>query len=108
MERSTTMTTGMWLGVGGGAATVGLHVLARLLTHYAALHASSRKAFLVIELGGLGGRMGLVFGVLILVLLYVPVDVPAYVVTLLALLFVSIGVEVWMIVRRMRQDRLVG
>ena len=78
-----------------------------MLTHYAALHASSRKAFLVIELGGLGGRMGLVFGVLILVLLYVPVNVPAYVVTLLALLFVSIAIEVWMIVRRMRQDRLV-
>jgi hypothetical protein len=101
------MTTGMWLGVGGGAATIGLHVLARMLTHYAALHASSRKAFLVIELGGLGGRMGLVFGVLILVLLYVPVNVPAYVVTLLALLFVSIAIEVWMIVRRMRQDRLM-
>ncbi len=78
-----------------------------MLTHYAALHASSRKAFLVIELGGLGGRMGLVFGVLILVLLYVPVNVPAYVVTLLALLFVSIAIEVWMIVRRMRQDRLM-
>jgi len=35
------------------------------------------------------------------------VNVPAYVVTLLALLFVSIAIEVWMIVRRMRQDRLM-
>lgn len=102
------MTTEMWLGVGGGIATVGLHVAARVLTHRAALQASSRKTFLVIELGGLGGRMSFVFGAMVLVLLYAPVHVPTYVGTLLGLLFASIAFEIWMIVRRMRQDRLTA
>ncbi len=102
------MTTGLWLGLGGGVATVGLHVLARMLTHYAALRASDRETFLIIELGGLGGRMGLVFVVMIVVLLYAPVHVPTYVGTLLGLLFVSIAFEIWMIVLRMRQDGLMA
>jgi len=102
------MTTGLWLGLGGGAATVALHVAARVLTHYVALRVSNRKTFLVIELGGLGGRMGLVFVAMILVLLYAPVHVPTYVGTLLGLLFVSIVFETWMIVRRMRQDGLMA
>ncbi len=102
------MTTGLWLGLGGGVATVGLHVLARMLTHYAALRASDRETFLIIELGGLGGRMGLVFVVMIVVLLYAPVHVPTYVGTLLGLLFVSLAFEIWMIVRRMRQDGLMA
>ncbi len=102
------MTTGLWLGLGGGAATVGLHVLARMLTHYAALRAPDRETFLIIELGGLGGRMGLVFVAMIVVLLYAPVHVPTYVGTLLGLLFVSIAFEIWMIFRRMRQDGLMA
>jgi len=102
------MTTGLWLGLGGGVVTAGLHAAARVLTHYVALRVSGRKTFLVIELGGLGARMGLVFVVMILVLLYAPVHVPTYVGTLLSLLFVSIAFEIWMIVRRMRQDGLMA
>lgn len=100
------MTTGVWLGLGSSVATVGLHVAARVLTHYLALQKSSRKAFLVVELGGLGGRMGLVFVGMMLILLYLPVHVPTFVGTLLGLLFVSIVFEIWMIVRRMKRDGL--
>ncbi|WP_232797866.1 hypothetical protein [Salinibacter altiplanensis] len=78
------------------------------MTHRTALRASSRKTFLVIELGGLGVRMGLVFVAMILVLLYAPVHVPTYVGVLLGLLFVSIAFEIWIIIRRMRQDGLTA
>ncbi|MEF8815763.1 MAG: hypothetical protein V5A20_02890 [Salinibacter sp.] len=87
---------------------MGLHAAARMLTHYVALQASSRKAFVVVELGGLGGRMGLVFVVMILVLLYAPVHVPTYVGTLVCLLIASLVFEVWMIVRRMERDGLAA
>ena len=52
--------------------------------------------------------MSIVFGAMVLALLYAPVHVPTYVGTLLGLLFTSIALEIWMIVRRMRQDRLTA
>lgn len=102
------MTTGVWLGLGGSIATMGLHAVARMLTHRVALKTSSRKTFVAVELGGLGGRMGLVFAVMILVLLYAPVHVPTYVGTLVCLLIVSTVFEVWTIVRRMERDGLAA
>lgn len=102
------MVDSLWVGIGAGIATIGLHAGTRLFTHYLSLRTSDRKLFLLVELGGLGGRMVLVFGVVVLVLLYVPVHEIAYVSTVIVLLLGSMVVEVRLIVRRMDQGTLAS
>lgn len=82
------------------------HAVLRVLTHHLALGRSSRQAFLLLELGGLGVRMVLVFGAVALVLLYAPVHEKAFVGTVLVLLVLSMGLETRLILRRMDQERL--
>lgn len=95
-----------WLGIGIGVGLIGIHAAARGLTHRFALRASDRRTFLLVELGGLGGRMGLVFGAVALVLLYVPVHAGAFVGTVIVLLIASMVAETRLIVRRMDQGTL--
>lgn len=100
------MELSWWLGIGIGVGLIGLHAAARVLTHRFALRASGRHAFLLVELGGLGGRMALVFGAVGLILLYVPVHEGAFVVTVIVLLIASMIIETRLIVRRLDRGSL--
>lgn len=100
------MVSSWWLGIALGMGIIGLHVGARVLTHHFALQASDRRTFLWVELGGLGGRMALVFGAVALVLLVVEVHRVAFVSTVIGLLIVSMGVETRLIIRRMERGAL--
>jgi hypothetical protein len=100
------MSLPFWLSIGAGSLVMGGHALLRVLTHRFALDRSTRQIFLLLELGGMGARMALVFGAVALVLLYAPVHEEAFVGTVLALLVVSMGVETRLILRRMDQGTL--
>lgn len=95
------MELSWWLGIGIGVGVIGLHAGARILTHRFALRASDRRTFLFVELGGLGGRMALVFGAVALVLLYAPVHEGAFVTTVIVLLIASMILETRVIVRQL-------
>lgn len=100
------MISSWWLGIVLGIGVVGLHAGARILTHRFALDASDRLSFLWLEFGGLAGRMALLFGAVLLVLLLVEVHEVAFVSTVLTLLVVSMGVETYLIVRHMDRGAL--
>jgi len=100
------MSLSWWTGVGLGIGIMGLHATARVVTHRVALKASDRQAFLVRELGGLMGRMVLVFGAVSLVLLLVPIHEGAFVTTVLTLLLLSMLVETYLIRRKMDRGTL--
>ena len=89
-----------------GIGVVGLHAAARGVTHHLARRETGRQNFFALELGGVGARMALVFGAVLLVLLYVPVHTTAFVGTVIALLVLSTVVEARVIVRRMDQGAL--
>lgn len=100
------MSLTWWLSIGAGGLVMGGHAALRVLTHRLALTRSTRRAFLLLELGGLGVRMALVFGAVALMLMLVPVHEAAFVGTVLALLVLSMGVEVRLILRRMDRGGL--
>ena len=100
------MSLTWWLSIGGGILIVGGHAGLRVLTHRLALRASARQAFLLLELGGLGIRMALVFGAVALVLLYAPVHETVFVGTVLVLLILSMILEARLIFRRMDRESL--
>jgi hypothetical protein len=95
------MTLTWWLSIGAGIGVMSGHALLRVLTHRLALSRSTRKGFLLLELGGLGARMALVFGAVALILLYAPVHAAAFVGTVLVLLVLSMILEARLIFRRM-------
>lgn len=101
-----TMELSWWLSIGIGVGVIGVHAAARILTHRVALRASDRRTFLLVELGGLGGRMALVFGAVALILLFAPVHAGAFVGTVIVLLIVSMIVETGLIVRHMDRGAL--
>lgn len=100
------MSLTWWLGIGAGVGVIGLHGALRIWTHRLALATVRRRAFLLLELGGLGVRMALVFAAVALVLLYAPVHDTAFVSTVIALLTVSVAVEAHFVVRRMDRGTL--
>ena len=95
-----------WLSIGIGIGIVGMHAAIRVLSHYCAFGASDQRLFLLLELGGLGGRMVLVFGAVTLVLLFLPVQAAVFVSTVIALLILSVIVETLFVVRRMDRGTL--
>ncbi|MFB6099443.1 MAG: hypothetical protein ABEK84_10095 [Salinibacter sp.] len=94
------------LGIGLGILVIGLHASMRMLTHYLSFRTSDQYTFLFLELGGLGGRMMIVFGAVALVLLFVPVHAVAFVGTVLLLLVLSMVVETRLIARRTDRNAL--
>jgi hypothetical protein len=100
------MDASWWLGIGVGIAIMGLHTVVRIGAHYFSLRTDDQRAFFLLELGGLGGRMLLVFGAVALVLLFVPVHPVAFVGTVIVLLIASIIVETCLMLRPQDQDRL--
>lgn len=82
------------------------HALLRVLTHRLALQNASRRMFLLLELGGMGARMALVFAAVAVILLYAPVHTGAFVGTVLVLLILSMVFEARLVFRRMEQDEL--
>ena len=98
------MDASWWLGIGVGVAIMGLHALVRRGAHYFSRRASDQRTFLLLELGGLGARMLLVFGAVALVLLLVPVHAVAFVGTVIVLLILSVIVETNSTIRRSNQD----
>lgn len=95
-----------WLGIGAGTLVVGGHAALRLVAHRLALGASGRRTFLLFELGGLGVRMGLVFGAVALVLLFLPVHTVTFVATVIVLLVLSMIIETCRILRQMERGTL--
>lgn len=93
------MSLTWWLSIAAGGLLMGGHAALRVLTHRFALKRSTQRAFLLLELGGLVARMALVFGAVALVLLLVPVHAAAFAGTVLALLVLSMGIEVRLIFR---------
>ena len=80
---------------------MGVHAAFRVLTHRLALRCSTRRTFLLAELGGLGARMAVVFVGVVLGVVYAPVHEGVFVGTVLVLLVLSMGIETYAIVRRM-------
>ena len=105
-EAREDMDASWWLGIGMGILVAGLHAAVRMGTHYLSFRTSDHKTFLVCELGGLGGRMFLVFGAVALVLLFVPVHVVAFVSTVIVLLVLSMIAETRFMIRRMDGEAL--
>lgn len=83
-----------------------VHAVLRMLVHRFALRQSDRRAFLLLELGGMGARMALVFGAVALGLLYAPLHEAAFVGTVLALLVLSMIIEARFILHRMDRGSL--
>lgn len=81
-----------------GIGVMAVHAALRLLTHRVAGRYSG-TAFLVVELGGLGGRMLLLMGAVALVLLCTRVPKIPFVGTVLLILVLSIIVETRLILR---------
>jgi hypothetical protein len=100
------MENSWWLSIGMGIGVVGVHAAVRVLAHSLAVSASDQRSFLLFELGGLGGRMMLVFGAMVLVLLFLPVQVAVFVSTVIVLLILSMIVETRLIARRMDRGTL--
>ena len=95
-----------WLSIGMGIGIVGVHAAVRVLAHYFAFSASDQRLFLLLELGGLGGRMVLVFGAMALVLFFLPVRIAVFVSTVIVLLILSVIVETFLVARRMDRGTL--
>jgi hypothetical protein len=89
-----------------GIGVVGLHAAVRGLAHFLAFGASDQRSFLLLELGGLGGRMALVFAAVALVIVFLPVQIAVFVGTVAALLILSVIVETSFIARRMDRGTL--
>lgn len=87
-----------------GLGVAGLHAAMRRLTHHWARQASGQQAFLLFELGGLGGRMLVVLGAVALVLLSAPVHRAAFVLTVALALLLGLIAEVRAMVRRRSHD----
>ena len=100
------MTLTWWLSIGAGIGVMGGHAALRVFTHRLALSRSTRDAFLLFELGGLGARMVLVFGAVALVLLYAPVNPAAFVGTVIVLLILSMVFETRLMFRRMERGEM--
>lgn len=100
------MTLTWWLSIGAGIGVMSVHAGLRVFTHRLALGRSTRSLFLLLELGGLGARMILVFGAVALTLLYAPVHPVAFVGTVIALLILSMVFEARLVLRRMEREEL--
>ncbi len=100
------MESSWWFSVGMGIGVVGIHAAVRVLAHSLALGSSDQRSFLLLELGGLGGRMVLVFAATALVLLLLPVQIAVFVSTVIGLLILSVIVETGLIARRMDRGTL--
>lgn len=100
------MENSWWLSIGMGIGVVGMHATVRVLGHYLALGSSDHRLFLLLELGGLGGRMVLVFGAVALILFFLPVQGAVFVSTVIVLLILSVIVETSLIARRMDRGTL--
>jgi len=98
------MDASWWLGIGMGVVVMGLHMLIRRGAHRLSLQASDQRTFLLLELGGLGGRMLLVFGAVALVLLSVPVHAVAFASTVVVLLILSVIMETRSMMREGARD----
>jgi hypothetical protein len=100
------MENSWWLSIGMGIGIVGAHAAVRVWVHSLAVSASDQRSFLLFELGGLGGRMVLVFSAVALVLFFVPVQVAVFVGTVIVLLILSVIVETRLIARWMDRGTL--
>lgn len=90
-----------WFGIAVGVGVMGGYAALRLLTHRLAQRQTDVRAFLVVELGGLLGRVMLVLSVVALVLVLVPVNVTAFAGTVVSLLVLSIITETVLIARHL-------
>lgn len=88
-----------WLGVGIGVGIMCGYVGLRVWVHRLSERRPGAHGGLVVELGGLVGRMFLVLAAVGVVLAFVPVHVEAFVGTVLALLVLSVAAEMLLVAR---------
>lgn len=93
-----------WLGIGLGVGIFALHTAGRILAHSLSSQASDQRTALLLEMGGLGGRMLFVFVAVALVLLFVPVHPASFAVTVIALLLLGMVVEVRLVAQGTERD----
>ncbi len=89
-----------WLGIGIGVGIMCGYAALRVWVHRLSNRRADAHAGLIVELGGLVGRMFLVLAAVGFVLAFVPVHVGAFVGTVLGLLVVSVAAEMLLVVRR--------
>ncbi|MEF8939682.1 MAG: hypothetical protein V5A22_07525 [Salinivenus sp.] len=91
---------GWWLGIGIGVGIMCGYAALRVWVHRLSGRRTDAHAGLIVELGGLVGRMFLVLAAVGAVLAFVPVHVGAFVGTVLAILVLSVAAEMLLVARR--------
>jgi hypothetical protein len=89
-----------WLGIGIGVGIMCGYAALRVWVHRLSSRRADARVGLIVELGGLVGRMALVLAAVGVVLAFVPVHVGAFVGTVLAILVVSVAAEMLLVARR--------
>lgn len=92
-----------WLGIVAGVLIAGSHTLLRVLAHRLARRSEDPSTFTTFALGGMLVRMAVVLLATGLVLALVDVNAAAFVVTLLALLVLSMIGEIAQVVRDLNE-----
>jgi uncharacterized membrane protein YqjE len=95
---------GEWLAAAVGIVVMAGHAALRVVTHRLSRRPAEVHSLLVLELGGLVLRMTVLLGVMGLVLALTSIHEEAFAGTVLALLVLSLIVEIWMFSRRETPD----
>jgi uncharacterized membrane protein YqjE len=93
-----------WLAAAVGIVVMAGHAALRVFTHRLSRRASNVHAALRLEVGGLVLRMLLLLAGMVLVLAFTSIHEKAFAGTVLALLVLSLIVEIWMFSRRETPD----
>jgi uncharacterized membrane protein YqjE len=93
-----------WLAAAVGIVVMAGHAALRVVTHWISRRSANVHAALGLEVGGLLLRMLLLLGVMVLVLVFTSVHKKAFAGTVLALLVLSLIVEIWAFSRRETPD----
>lgn len=89
-----------WLAAAVGIVVMAGHAALRVWTHWLSRRSSNVHAALRLEVGGLVLRMAVLLGGMGLVFAFTSVHEKAFAGTVLALLVLSLIVEIWMFSRR--------
>ncbi|PSQ97030.1 MAG: hypothetical protein BRD55_03720 [Bacteroidetes bacterium SW_9_63_38] len=89
-----------WLAVAVGVGVMAGQAALRVCTHRLSRRASDAHTALAVEVGGVVVRMGGVLAGMALVFIFTPVHEEAFAGTVLALLVLSLVVEIWVFSRR--------
>lgn len=92
------MPLGLWLSIGLGAGIGAVYGALALLNYRYALQFRGRR-FMAVAFGGMLGRMVLLFVVVLSAALWIPVHVTGFIIALVAVVIVSLVLEVIALMR---------